>query len=346
MKNLKFFIYIIIIFLKTGNLLSDNNIFHVNNIQVNKEKSNKNENLVNLAFKKAFNDLSKRLLLDKDYERISTSNLELIKSLISYYQITEPKKKDKKDFIYVNVFFDKNKMHNFFYEKNILYSDIKNTEVLFFPLLIYEKKYFIYSKNIFYDNWNLEKNNELIQYILPFENIENIQKINSYKSNIFELNLNEFFKEYENQNKSFAIINIEKDIAKIFIINNFSKKKINKTLSIKKDSLSSSEFNDKIIFEIKKAINDLIKSQNLIDVRTPSFLNVELKINKKSNLVDFTKRLNKIDLIETFYIQELNKDYAFIKIKYLGKINKIISRLKDEKINLKSKNGQWEINII
>ncbi len=346
MKNLKFFIYIIIIFLKTGNLLSDNNIFHVNNIQVNKEKSNKNENLVNLAFKKAFNDLSKRLLLDKDYERISTSNLELIKSLISYYQITEPKKKDKKDFIYVNVFFDKNKMHNFFYEKNILYSDIKNTEVLFFPLLIYEKKYFIYSKNIFYDNWNLEKNNELIQYILPFENIENIQKINSYKSNIFELNLNDFFKEYENQNKSFAIINIEKDIAKIFIINNFSKKKINKTLSIKKDSLSSTEFNDKIIFEIKKAINDLIKSQNLIDVRTPSFLNVELKINKKSNLVDFTKRLNKIDLIETFYIQELNKDYAFIKIKYLGKINKIISRLKDEKINLKSKNGQWEINII
>ena len=157
MKNLKFFIYIIIIFLKTGNLLSDNNIFHVNNIQVNKEKSNKNENLVNLAFKKAFNDLSKRLLLDKDFERISTSNLELIKSLISYYQITEPKKKDKKDFIYVNVFFDKNKMHNFFYEKNILYSDIKNTEVLFFPLLIHEKKYFIYSKNIFYDNWNLEK---------------------------------------------------------------------------------------------------------------------------------------------------------------------------------------------
>ena len=65
-----------------------------------------------------------------------------------------------------------------------------------------------------------------------------------------------------------------------------------------------------------------------------------------TSLVDFTKRLNKIDLIETFYIQELNKDYAFIKIKYLGKINKIISRLKDEKINLKSKNGQWEINII
>ena len=91
-------------------------------------------------------------------------------------------------------FFDKNKMHNFFYEKNILYSDIKNTESSFFPLLIYEKKYFIYSKIFFYDNWNLEKNNELIQYILPFENIENIQKINSYKSNIFELNLNDFFK--------------------------------------------------------------------------------------------------------------------------------------------------------
>ena len=36
-------------------------------------------------------------------------DLELIKSIISYDQITEPKKKDKTDFIYVNVFFDKNK---------------------------------------------------------------------------------------------------------------------------------------------------------------------------------------------------------------------------------------------
>ena len=90
----------------------------------------------------------------------------------------------------------------------------------------------------------------------------------------------------------------------------------------------------------------MIKSQNLIDVRTPSFLNVRIELNKKSNLVEFNNRLKKIDLIDSFHVQELNKDYVLIKIKYLGKINKIIDKLKDQEINLKMIAGQWQLNII
>ena len=69
-------------------------------------------------------------------------------------------------------------------------------------------------------------------------------------------------------------------------------------------------------------------------------------MNKKSNLVEFSNRLNKIDLIDNFYVQKLNKDYVLVKIKYLGKINKIISKLKDQKIDLKMIAGQWQLNII
>ena len=90
----------------------------------------------------------------------------------------------------------------------------------------------------------------------------------------------------------------------------------------------------------------MIKSQSLIDVRTPSFLNVEIKLNKKNNLVEFSNRLNKIDLIDNFYVQKLNKDYVLVKIKYLGKINKIINKLKDQNINLKMIAGQWQLTII
>ena len=90
----------------------------------------------------------------------------------------------------------------------------------------------------------------------------------------------------------------------------------------------------------------MIKSQNLIDVRTPSFLNVEIKLNKKTNLVEFSNRLNKIDLIDNFYVQKLSKDYVLVKIKYLGKINKIINKLKDQNINLKMIAGQWQLTII
>ena len=90
----------------------------------------------------------------------------------------------------------------------------------------------------------------------------------------------------------------------------------------------------------------MIKSQNLIDVRTPSFLNVEVKLNNKSNLIEFNNRLKKIDLIDNFYVQQLNKDYFLVKIKYLGKINKIIKKLDDQNIRLKLIAGQWQLKII
>ena len=124
-------------------------------------------------------------------------------------------------------------------------------------------------------------------------------------------------------------------------------KKINKNLSFeKKVDVSEETFYKEIILEVDKEIKDLIKSQNLIDVRTPSFLNARIKLNNKNNLIKFKERLKKIDLINNFYVQQLSKDYVLVKIKYLGKINKIINKLKDEKINLIMIAGEWQLNII
>ncbi len=348
MKNLIFICCILIILFKTGNVLSDNNIFNVNNIEISREISKNREKLVSKAFQKAFDKLINRLLLKEDYKRLSGTNLEQIKKLISYYQIIDQSEETKDNNIKFNVFFDKDSMHNFFYNRNILYSDIINTEVILFPLLRKEEQYFIYTQNYFYENWNEEKSDNLIQYTLPAENIENIQKINSSKENIYKLEISDFFKEYEIDNIVFAHIEVNKNIAEVFLSTRIEGKKINKNLSInKKIDLNNKEFYRKIILEINNAIRDLIKSQNLIDVRTPSFLNVEIRMNnKKSNLVEFNNRLKKIDLIDNFYVQQLSKDYVLVKIKYLGKINKIISKLKDQNINLKMIAGQWRLNII
>ena len=347
---MKFFfliIYILIILFKTGNVLSDNNIFNVNNIEIDKETSKNNEKLVNLAFQKGFKELINRLLLEDDYKKISTTNLEQIKKLISYYQIkNDDEQKINNNKVIFNIFFDKDKMHDFFYQKNILYSDIINTDITIFPLLIKNKEYFIYAKNYFYENWKNENSKDLIQYILPVENIESIQKIKVNKENIYNLNIKEFFKEYSSENMVFAIIEVNKNSAKVFLNTQISGKKINKNLYISNSGLEKKNFNDEIILEIKNIIKDLIKAQNLIDVRTPSFLNVEIKLNNKKNLVEFNDRLKKIDLIDNFYVQQLNKDFVLIKIKYLGKINKIIKKLKDQNIDLYLREGQWELNII
>ena len=347
MKNLIFICSILIILFKTETVLSDNNIFNVNNIEINKETSKNKEKLISDAFKKAFDELINRLLLEEDYKRISKTNLEQIRKLISYYQIISENENKENNNVKINVFFDKDKMHDFFYGKNILYSDIINTEVILFPLLKKEEQYFIYTQNYFYDNWNEEKSDNLIQYILTTENIENIQRINLNKDNIYKIEVSDFFKEHETDNIVFANIEVKKDTAEVFLNTRIEGKKINKNLSIKnKENLNKKEFYREIIFEINGIIRDLIKSQNLIDVRTPSFLNVEIKLNKKTNLVEFSNRLNKIDLIDNFYVQKLNKDYVLVKIKYLGKINKIINKLKDQNINLKMIAGQWQLTII
>ncbi len=348
MKNLIFICCILIILFKTGNVLSSNNIFSVNNIEITKEISQNREKLVNQAFLKGFDKLINRLLLERDYRKLSNTSLNEIKKLISHYQIVSPdKKKNENKNLKVNIFFDKDRIHNFFYNRNILYSDIVNTEVILFPLLIKEKKYFIYTKNYFYNNWNNENDDNLIQYTLPVENIENIQKINLNKDNIYNLNIPDFFKEYEIENIVFANIEIDNNNAEVFLNTRIEGKKINKRLSInEKKNLNQKEFYNKIILEINNKIRDLIKSENLIDVRTPSFLNIKIAMNNKSNLVEFNNRLEKIDLIDDFYVQQLNRDYVMVKIKYLGKIQKIINKLKDQNINLRMIEGEWQVTII
>ena len=59
----------------------------------------------------------------------------------------------------------------------------------------------------------------------------------------------------------------------------------------------------------------------------PSFLKAKLNLSKKTNLVEFNSIIKNIDQIENVYVQEFNKDYI-LKIKYLGKLNKIINQFK------------------
>ena len=112
----------------------------------------------------------------------------------------------------------------------------------------------------------------LIEFILPQENIEIIQKINKYRNNLLDLEFNLLFKEY--LNKNIAIILLNKSTAsnkKIYLKSRIQNKNISKNFNFNQKNLD-----EKIILEIKDEIINLVKSQNLIDIRTPSFLNVKL----------------------------------------------------------------------
>ena len=347
MKTYKLSVIILIVFLKTGNVLSNTNIFNVNNIEIEKKIKDSNEVLANQAIKKGFKELLDKILLKEDHIKLEDLKYPEIKELVAYYQVSNnPKNNSGIEMINFNIFFDKDKIHNLFYEKRVSYSKITNKELFILPILKRNNKIFIYNQNFFYDNWNSYSDTELIEFILPLENIEIIQNVNLKVNSLLNLELDNLFIEYPGKNTALVIFE-EKNIPeeKIYYKIKILGTNIIKNIDIKRLDLNEKEFYQKVITEIKQDIINLIKSQNLIDIRTPSFLKAELNINKKNNLVELNKRLQKIDSIENIYIQKFNNESVHLKIKYLGKLEKIINQMEDQKIILKSFDDVWNIKV-
>ena len=346
MKFYKILIIILIVFFKTETIFSENNLFNVNNIQLEKKDKISQNALANKAIKMGFNQLIEKILLKEDIKKLSDLNVLSIKKLVSYYQIAEinNNEEETKEIVNFSVTFDKDKMHNLFYKKGISYSEISDKELYILPILIKDDEIFVFNNNYFYEKWNEVYREDLIEFILPLENIEIIQNINIYRNNLIDLDLINLFKEYSG--KSLALVLIEERTRrnkKIYIKAKIQGKNIFRNLNIDKKNSVSENQNEEVIIKLKKELINLVKSKNLIDIRTPAFLSAKLDLSKSSNLVELNSRIKKIDLIENIYVQEFNKDYMNLRIKYLGKLDKIINQLKKENIDLKLINDQWVI---
>ena len=343
MKYLKLISLILLVFLKTGTIFSNENIFNVNNIEIKKGNNINNEAAANMAIKEGFKTLIKRILLHEDKNKLSTLNLNQIKELVSYYQT-----KRVKNSVTYSISFDKEKLHKIFYTSEISYSDISDKEIYLLPVLDDNEQLNIFNNNFFYQKWNNFGENNLIEFILPLENIEIIQNINSNKNSIFDLDLRNLFQEYSNKNLCLLVIQLKKNSlqAKVFLKTKILGKNISKNMIVKKTNNDKISLNEKIIIEAKTELENIIKSQNLVDVRTPSFLNVKLILENDNDLVELNKRLKKIESIENIFVQEFNNKYIFLKMKYLGKITKIIKQLENQKILIKESGGQWSLKII
>ncbi len=348
MKLYKKIFIILVVFFKTDTLFSENNLFNVNNIEIEKKGKISNTMLADQAIKSGFNQLITKILLKRDVEKISDLKFTSIKQLVKYYQVASLSDEEKnKQLLNFSVTFDKDKIHNLFFKKGISYSEILDKELYVLPILSKDDDIFIFNNNFFYANWNQFYKNDLIEFVLPLENIEIIQKINNYKGSLINLNPLDLLEEYSDKN--LALILIEDNKAKnkkIYIKSIIQGKNISKNLDLNNQKNMTNNFEEKIISEIKKELINLVKSKNLIDIGTPFFLNVKLNLNSKSNLVKLNSKIKKIDSIENIYVQKFNKDYMNLRIKYFGKLDKIISQLKKEKIDLKLIDDNWVIKTL
>ena len=218
MKYFKLFIAILIVFSKTGNILCEENIFDVNNIEITKNLSN-NEKLANRAIKKGFEKLKEKILTNSESDKLSNLKFADVKKLVSYYQIkTDEKSAQEENQVIFNVSFDREKLHRLFYERRVLYSEIINKEIYILPIFKKDNKNYVYNENFFYENWNKNSEGQLIEFILPLENIEIIQIINSNKDNLLDISLSDFFREYPNKLLKASTITEDKSNKRINLI--------------------------------------------------------------------------------------------------------------------------------
>ena len=347
MKYFKFITIILIILFKTGNYLYAESIFTVNNIQVNKNSFKNKEELINIAFRKGFEKLNSKILLERDYIKTKNISLRNIKNLVSHYQIVRKDNNKTQEFELINLYFKRDKMYNFYSKNNIKYSDVSGKILNILPVLIVEDETFIYDRNFFYENWlKTEKNNDSknIEYIFPIENLEIIETIKKNQNNLEVINLTEIFDENYEKDNLLIILDYKKQKTRIFLKGIISSKKIVKNLSFENKAEKKIEY-PKILKFLKKEILELVKSQNIIDIGAPAFLNINLALNNQKDLFSFQNILSEIDLIENFNVKEFNNKFAYINIKYYGKINKFKEKLIEKEIDINFKNNQWSARL-
>ena len=168
--------------------------------------------------------------------------------------------------------------------------------------------------------------------------------IKKNQDNLEIVNLDNIFDKDIEKDNLLIIIDYDKQKTKFFLKGTISSKKIIKNLTYIDKKVEKIEYSNILKF-LKKEILELVKSQNIIDVGAPSFLNINLSLKNQNDLFLFQNILSGVDLIENFKVRKFNNRFAYINIKYYGKINKISEKLIEKGLDIKFNNNKWSARL-
>ena len=297
--------------------------FLIKEIQISEKLENNfnKEILIGKGFDKAFKELIGKLVKSKDFDKTNNANLNEIKSMIETFSIKEEKFVNNTYFLNLGVSFNKKKIFKYLDSKNVFPAQILEEKFLFIPIIIDQlnSDLFVFSNNPIYENWiQIDKKNFLIKFVLPTEDLEDLNLI---KENYSELENYDFSKIIEKYFLDYSIIAlIFKDNSEIKILSkiNIKDKKVIKSNSFKNIDLKNKE-NLEFFFENLKIIyEDFWKDYNLINTSIKLPLTVQVN-NQDLNLSStFEKTLDEIDLISNYFINRFNQDFVYYEIIFNG----------------------------
>ena len=318
--------------------------FSVNDVEISTPfeiNFNKNE-IIDDGFVKAFDELILSIVKSKDKKKFKKTSIRQIKGMIETFSIKEEKFIDSIYYLKINVSFNKKSVFDLLQSKNIFPSIPLKKNILFIPVIVEQNQVSMFSENVLFNDWNINnKKFNLLNYILPTEDLEDFNIIKSNIKNLEKYDFQEIVNKYNL--KDFIIMIVYKNDDKIRV---FSKiifdKKINlKNLNYRNIDLGDSKQVNKFIENIKLVYEDYWKSQNEINTSVKLSLTISIDNSNNFKVNKFEKILSNTDLIYNFYIHKFNNKNNIYKVVFNGTPDKFLEVMAKKNYEFETKNKIW-----
>jgi hypothetical protein len=203
---------------------------------------------------------------------------------------------------------------------------------------------YLFNNNIFYEKWNdIKKNYQLLNYLLPNEDLEDLNNIQEMSNSIETYNFISLIKKYDLKDYIISIIyknkNEIKILSKINLNNSF---KINNQKYSKVSLANEKDFN-MILENLKNTYEDEWKKNNEINTSIKLPLTISIKSTDYKKIIYLEETLNSIDLISNFYILKFNNKFIQYKIIYNGSPKTFLNDMNNKYFDLVVDSSTWVV---
>ncbi len=338
------FLAVLNIFFSTGISLAKT--FSINDVELSTpfEINFDKNKIIDEGFIQAFNQLMLSIAQSKDHQKLKKIQLNQIKSMIDTFSIKEEKFVNDIYYIKINVSFNKKIIFDLLEKKNIFPSIPLKKDIIFLPIIVDQNKNQIkmFSDNIIYNLWNNNiRRYDLLNYILPTEDLEDLNLIKKNIENLENFKFQEIVKKYNLENYIVSIFFIGSDQTRLLNKISFDNKETLKNTTIKNINFNSNSEIYKFIEILKITFEDYWKSQNEINTSVKLPLTISVENSNNIKIYQLEEKLSNIDLIYNFYIYKFDNRNNIYKIIFNGTPNKFIEVMKNNNYEFETVNKIW-----
>jgi hypothetical protein len=339
------FVLFIIIFSTT---YSKANTFKVSEVEISSafELNFKKSSVIDDGFQTSFLNLLSMITTSGDKNKIKNISIKELKGMIDSFTISDEKFINNEYFAKLETTFNKKKILKFLEKNNIFPSIPIKNKVLLVPILVDTEtdSIYLFNNNIFYERWNdLNKNYQLLNYLLPSEDLEDLNKLQEMSNSIEKYDFVKLITKYDLKDYIISIVYKNKDEIKILSkINLNNSLKINNQKYFKVNLTNEKDFNT-ILENLKNTYEDEWKKNNQINTSIKLPLTISIKSKDYKKIINLEEVMANIDLISDFYILKFDSQNTQYKIIYNGSPKTFFNDMNNRNFNLVIENNVWTI---